>query len=510
MAISDAVGLDRLSAVLGYKLIPGNFAKTSGYLPQRIAILSEVNHANQSGLSTIPVEVTSAAQAAALFGDGSPAHIVMNILRPYSGDGVGGIPTIIYPIAEAAGAAAKVVTITPSGTATANVTHRLVINGRTNINGVGYDVNIVTGDTATVIGGKIQDAINNVFGCPFTGAADSGTGVVTATTNWYGLSANDCTISIDTSAGAAGVSYSIATTTAGSGAPSISSALTSFANQWNTLVIVGCSTADTTAMTALENYNGVPDAYTPTGRWAGLVMKPFVVFVGSTADNPTSFTDARKTQCTRSLAPAPLSKGLPMEAAANMAYMESICAQNTPHLDVTNRFYPDMPLPPTGSTPAMLDYNNRDSYVKKGCSTVTISNGKWKIKDVVTTYHPDGEVNPAQRWVRNILLDMNVYYQYRLLEQESVENKMIANDGDAVSVSNVITPNLWKADLGQLFETLTSLGFIADPDFSKASIQVGIGSSNPKRFETFFRYKRTETVGIASTTAQAGFNFGNV
>jgi hypothetical protein len=40
------------------------------------------------------------------------------------------------------------------------------------------------------------------------------------------------------------------------------------------------------------------------------------------------------------------------------------------------------------------------------------------------------------------------------------------------------------------------------------SITVEVSSINPDRLETFFRYKRTGTARISSTTAEAGFNFG--
>ena len=40
---SDAVGTERISSVVGYKLVGGNFATTSPNLPQRIALIGEAN-----------------------------------------------------------------------------------------------------------------------------------------------------------------------------------------------------------------------------------------------------------------------------------------------------------------------------------------------------------------------------------------------------------------------------------------------------------------------------------
>ena len=80
--LSTAVGLDRISRVSGYNIKKGNFSTETQNLPQVIAILGEANTANQSGLSVTKREVTSASEAASLYGYGSPIHRVLSILRP--------------------------------------------------------------------------------------------------------------------------------------------------------------------------------------------------------------------------------------------------------------------------------------------------------------------------------------------------------------------------------------------------------------------------------------------
>ena len=46
---------------------------------------------------------------------------------------------------------------------------------------------------------------------------------------------------------------------------------------------------------------------------------------------------------------------------------------------------------------------------------------------------------------------------------------------------------------------------IRDASFSKDSLNVQISTTNPNRFETFFRYKRTGLARIESTDVEAGF-----
>jgi phage tail sheath gpL-like len=205
------------------------------------------------------------------------------------------------------------------------------------------------------------------------------------------------------------------------------------------------------------------------------------------------------------LCPAPGSLGFTFEAAANVVALFARIAQDSPHLDVNNKSYPDMPVPSNGNIGDMSDYNNRDFLVKKGCSTVILENGAYKIQDLVTTYHPEGE-NPLQyAYARTLNLDWNVSYAYRTLETIILKDKALIQDGQVSEVDKTIKPKEWKAVLFDLFEDLATRALINDPQFSKNSLLVQVSSTNPNRFETFFRYKRTGIARIESTDVEAGF-----
>lgn len=510
---SDAVGLERISRILGYKLVKGNFSETSPNLPQRIALFAEANTANQS-ISTTAVRVTSAQQVGQLAGWGSPAHINARILFPVNGGGtIGGIPVYLYPQLEAAGATAKAQTVTVSGTATAGGTHTVVVGGRYALDGVSYEVNIAAGDTATQIAVKIADVINNVLGCPVTAAQTSPVGaVVTCTTKWKGLTAEGVNISVDTGNNTLGISYAVATTAAGTGTPSIAGALAQFGNTWNTIVINSYGFVSS-VIEALEAFNGIPDDETPTGRYAGIVFKPLVALTGTVEDSDTGttdvlFCDSDSENVTIAACPAPLSQGLAMEAAANMCCLFARICQDTPQLDVQGKSYPDMP--PAVGIPKMTSYEVRDAIVKMGMSTVDIVAGKYQVQDFVTTYHPEGEVPPQFRYPRNLNLDWNVRYAYLLLELINVVDHVLADDNDVVTAAKVVKPKTWKGIVSQLAVDLGKRGLIAQVPFMQDSIEVSISTVNPDRFETFFRYKRTGVGRILSTTAEAGFNFGTL
>lgn len=500
-----AVPSEQISKILGYQLAAGNFADITPNLPQKVAIFAEANTANQGTLNTNGVEVTSAAQAGKLYGFGSPIHSIMRILRPVQGGGIDGVPTVVYAQAAAVGSVAKVLTITPTGTATASATHTVVVSGRRSVDGQSYNFVVAEGDDDEAVAAKIEDAINAVLGSPVS--ASSALEVCTCTAKWTGLTSNDITITIDTNGNDAGMSYAVAEPTAGAGTPNVGADLPKIGSQWATVLVNGYGT-NTDVMDALEAFNGVPDNENPTGRYTGTIMRPFIAVTGSTAQNPSNITDPRASQVTVAIAPAPLSSGLQYEAAANVARLLARQAQDNPHLDISGQKYPDMPTPL--SIGVMAQASERQAIVVKGCSTVDLSNGQYEVVDFVTTYHPESEPIPQYRFVRSLMIDYNVRYGYCLLELSNVIDHAIAADSDIVNVTTVIKPKQWKAVVSDYAVTLGQRALIADVPFMIESIRVSISPTNPDRLETSFRYKRTGYARISATVAQAGFNFGTL
>ena len=251
---------------------------------------------------------------------------------------------------------------------------------------------------------------------------------------------------------------------------------------------------------------GAPSATSPTGRYSATIFKPAVAVTGFVTDNESTATDLMLNNVAIPLAPAPLSKGMPGEAAANMVRLLARQAQDNPHLDVSGYSYPDMPTPANIGT--MATYINRNLYVTKGCSTVSLSGGAYKIEDFITTYHPLGEAVPQHRYVRSLIQDWNVKFGYALLEESYVVDHAIADNDDYVTADKVVKPKDWKSILFTYADDLAKRAIIADPTFMQDSIIVGLSTTNPDRLETFFRYKRSGMARIESTTAEAGFNFG--
>lgn len=501
---SEALGSELISKAVGYKITKGDFSDTTPNLPQKVVIIGQKNTGGT--LDADEFEFTSAYEVGVKFGFGSPLWQAARILRPISGAGIGGIPTSILAQDDPVGGVAQAWDIDVLGTATNNYTLDISINGRSSVDGVSYSVNIVTGDTASEIATKINDSINNAQSvCPLTSSVSTTT--VSAICRWQGETGKDTNIVITPSNPNTTVTYTVSEAAVGSGVPTVTSSLNKIGNQWATIIL---NTYQFNATNSVANelmaWNGTPDPNTPTGRYAGSIMKPAIAVTGTVEDNDSIITDLLLDDVTIALAPAPLSKGMPCEAAANMVRLLARQAQDNPHLDVSGYSYPDMPTPTDIGTMAI--YANRDSYVKKGNSTVDLVSGKYKIMDFVTTYHPLGEAVPQFRFVRSLVQDFNIKYGYTLLEELNVVDHAIAGDNDFVTAKKVVKPKTWKSVLFNYADDLAKRAIIAEPTFMQESITVGLSNSNPDRLETFFRYKRSGFTRIASTTGEAGFNFG--
>jgi phage tail sheath gpL-like len=314
-------------------------------------------------------------------------------------------------------------------------------------------------------------------------------------------------LSIDYGTNAAGLSYSQTTTTNGAGSVSLDASLSQFGDDWYTMVL---NPYGETHLGTFEAFNGLPNDVNPTGRYSGLVFKPFCAYFGSTLsvknDLATITNNAsRIPQVTNVICLAPNSKGFTFEAAANVVALTSVVYQDTPHLDVSGLSYPDMPIPVDGSIGDLNNYNDRDFLVKKGCSTVKLVNGAYEIQDLVTTYHIDGEVPLLYSYPRTLNIHWNVKDSYSTLERLYLKDKTLVSDSQVVAVGDAIKPKEWKGLVSVLFDDLAENALINDPEFSKSSLQVQISTTNPNRFETAFNYKTTGTVRVSSTTAKAGF-----
>lgn len=504
-AISTAVGIERLSRTSGYRIKKGFFSEESSNLPQVIAILAEANTANQASLDETKREITSADEAGQLYGYGSPIHQIMRILRPTGSDGVGGIPTIVIPQKSDPDAEATEIRWQISGSPTKNYTHTIRIAGRTNLDYKSYTYSVLKDESPEDIVSRIADTVNAVLNSPVIASANGQ--VLILRTKWAGNTSRSIRVGFGINDDLVGLNYANVAQIDGTGSVDLSGALNQMENDWFTTVI---NSYGEEVFEILEQFNGVPYSQQPTGRYSPMVFKPFMAFFGSVLSNKddlqsiTNNSD-RIEQVTHVLCPAPNSDGLPWEAAANVVRLFTRTMQDSPEIDVNGQSYPDMPIPFDDNIGDMSSYENRDYLIKKGCSTVILDKGSYKIQDLVTTYHPAGETPLQYNYCRNLNLDWNIFDAYRIIEINKLRDKVLIRDNQTTDSQNAIKPKEWKAILFDFFDDMAKSALINDPDFTKKSLTVQVSPTNPNRFETFFRYKRTGIARIESTDVEAGF-----
>jgi phage tail sheath gpL-like len=492
---------------VGYSVLDEVFVPQSSYLPMRVALFGEPNTANVALLDSTPYQVTSAADAGTKYGFGSPIYQAARILLPVSGGGLGSIPLFVYPQTPDVAATATVIVlgVAVSTAVSKTTTHTLRINGRTNIDGVYYNFNVTSGGNVASVVSAITDCINNVLACPFTAVA--GTGIVTLTSKWKGLTAADLNIEVLTNGDAASITYSETSNTAGTTTPSITTGLAALGNEWSTLVI---NTYGTAKLEEFEIANG--SALNKNGRYDELMFKPFMALLGSVEDDKDDLVtitnaSARKDQMTTVLCPAPNSKGMPLEAAANMAILIAANGNDTPQIGLGGKSYSDMPVPANGIIGDMSDVLNRNFCMTKGCSTVILENGKYTVQDVVTTFAPDGVVNPKFQHVRDIILDWNVGYNWKIIVIRDIQDKAVVLNDSAVLVGGTVSPKQIKALACGMFSDLQSLALINDVIFSNNSVTVSV---NAGKLDIAFKYKRTSAANQIGTEAAVDFTYSQL
>lgn len=496
MAISSAVDASAVARVVGIKTI---FKDLRGggilFLPQRIAVVGQGNTA--ATYDTTKRQVTSAGEAASLYGFGSPIHLAVRQLLPANGDGVGTIPVTVYPLEDDASGVASTGDITPSGAATEAAAYRVKVN-----NTLSEEFVVSVGDTVADIVTAMAAAINAVLEMPVT-ATDATPGTSTEvgiTSKWKGASANDIFIEV-VGPTTSGVSFAVTQPTGGLVNPDVDAALNQVGNVWETMVLNCLDVADTVTLDKFSTFG--------EGRWGALVRKPLVVFTGNTATTVTAATtvsDARKTDRTNSQLVAPGSKDLPFIVAARQLARIAPTANNNPPQDYGSQQATGLTAGADGDQWTFID---RDSAVKKGSSTVEVKDGVVNVSDVVTFFHPTGDPTPAYRYVVDIVKLQNIIFNLDLIfaTKEWDGAPLIPDDQPTVNRS-AKKPKAAVAAVSAMIDSLGLNAIISDPETAKANTLAVINDQNPKRLDVATTVQLSGNTNIISVDLNFGFFFG--
>ena len=491
MPISTAVDASAVARVLGIQTIFKNLRGGILFLPQRIAVVGQGNSA--SVYATTKRQVTSAPEAASIYGFGSPIHNAVRQLFPVNGDGVGTIPVTIYPMDDDGAGVVSTGDITPTVAPTEAASYLIRVN---NIDSEEFV--IATTDTIALVTAKMETAINAVLEMPII--AVDGVTKLNFTSKWKGTSANDIVIEV---IGSTTVGNSFAITQAAGGLvnPDVDDALNQVGNVWESMVLNCLDVADTTT---LGKYSTFGD-----GRWGALVRKPLVVFTGNTATtvtNATAVSDARKTDKTNAQLVAPGSNDLPFVTAARQLARIAVLANNNPPHDYGSQ-NADGLVP--GTDGEQWTYADRDVAVKKGSSTIEVKDGVINISDVVTFYHPTGDPTPAYRFVVDIVKLQNIIFNLDLIfaTDEWDGAPLIPDDQPTVNRA-AKKPKTAVAAVAAMLDSLGLNAIISDPETAKLNTIAEIDAGNPKRLNLVTTVQLSGNTNIKSIDLEFGFFFG--
>ncbi len=465
------------------------------YLPQQIAVIGQGNTANT--YATTPVQVTNAQAVATVYGFGSPLHKAVEQLFPTNGDGVGTIPVTVYPVQAGGSAAAAVGDITVTGTATRQFTGTLRIGGVESLEFVVPD-----GTAAASIGAILNAAINGVLDMPVTSAPTIEGAGVDLTAKWEGITGNDLQIEVLEAPTDAGITFATTAMANGAISPDVATALTLIGSRWTTAIVNAAVPYTDTG--TLDDYSTFGD-----GRWGTLVRKPLAVYTGTVESNATTLKaagDLRRSDRVNVLIPVPGSKSTPWQIAARSVSRIAAVAQNNPARDYGSQKLNGIIA---GTDGEQFDYPTRDILVKAGISTTELKDGVVNLSDTVTFYHPEGDPNPAYRFVKTITKLQQVIYNLDLEfaaekwdgaplipNDQPTTNREAKKPKTAVAAANVIIGNLGLEAL------------ISDPETAKAATVAQISSQNPDRLDLSVTVQVSGNANIVSAVLNFGFFFG--
>lgn len=458
-----------------YRVGVGARAGDFPLLEQRIAIFAEGNADKQTEIAAnggVLVPLT-AAEVAEVAGYGSPAHLAakmlfdnysLNVERKFFFIPEAGVAT--KTSIELAGTGA---TITKTGTLTLN------------INGSLLPISLVKDATLAEVLATIKDAINANVNYPCDVLTAAPTTTIDITSKWAGASSAELDVSVfsDTSTG---ITWAL-TPTLGTGETLPTDALAKLTNDWypHVLNCLGNGTSET-ILDAYEDFNGTPAA--GNGKYAAINMTPYVVWNAtheSVLANITAVTDDRKEKNTNIYLAISNAQDFSFENAAEALAMFVNRSSGDPKQDVNDDVMLYATPPTDKDVGSVMDYNFRDALVKVGASTVNYKDGSYYTNDILTTYHPVSESDPVFRYVRDIMIVFTLIDQIKKYNAKQ-KNKTIAPN--ALPSATIISPALYKAGLlNEIIKPFVEAGYIAEFDYAKENLDVGINPTNSGRFD---------------------------
>jgi phage tail sheath gpL-like len=422
-----------------------------------------------SGTATanVPVLVSSVAQAISLFGAGSMLHAqVERILAANSFT-----PLWVIPQADAGSSVAATGTIVITGPATAAGTISLYVAGRQILVGVN------SGDSVATIGANIVAAANAVNDLPVSAAFATAT--LTFTARNKGPLGNNIDIRLNYFTSDApvptGVTLTITAMSGGTGAPSISAAISAMGEVQYNVILMAYNDATNIGLMNVELVS----------RWGPLRQNDGVAFIcdQDTQGNLVTFGSALNTQflVCAGIYQCPMPS---YEISASMGAVVAYYANQDPA-----RPFQTLPLPGilAPALSARFTLLQRNVLLNNGIATLNVdSSGNVLIERAVTTYQKNSAGAPDTSYldVNTVLTLSFLRYDFRNMWLTKYARYKLGADGTRFGPGQaIITPGLGAAEAIAKFGEWETAGYVQNLTQFKKDLICEINPSDPNRLD---------------------------
>jgi phage tail sheath gpL-like len=403
------------------------------------------------------------------------------------------------PLADDGAATAATGTVTFTSAATANGTLYLYVGG------VRYAMPVLTTQTTAQLATALAAIINADAACPVN--ATAATSVVTLTAVNKGPCGNDIDLRLNyqgTRGGEVlptGLVANIVQMAGGATAPSLTAAFSNLSGMAFDFIV--CPYTDATSLDAFKTL--LNDT---TGRWAWNVQLygHFFAAYRGTLGALTTFgvtrNDPHGTVMGFNDSPTP---NWIWAAALAGAVAGSVRAD--PATPLQTLALQGVQPPPLQSRFQLTD---RNTLLFDGVSTFTVADdGTVAIENLITTYQKNAFGSPDDSYLEVETL-FTLAFVLRALKSVVTSKysrvKLAANGTRFAAGSNVVTPNVIRADIIAQYRTLEEAGLVQNGDAFKQALIVDKNASNPNRVDVLWPGTLINQLRIFALLAQFRLN----
>lgn len=477
-----------------YKVGLGGALGAIPLLRQDIAVLAEGNTDKQSEIIANGGTLTplSSKEVAVVAGYGSPAYMAAVMLfdnLPQS------VKVTFFFVPESG--SGTVTSINMAGTGTV-ITKTGVIS--LDVMGKLVKVDLVKDDTLAEVLVKIKTAINADVNLPCDVKTATPTTDLDLESKWKGQTSAELAV-YEFSNTSEGLTFAFVNTD-GVGEVIPTTQLAKFVNDWYPHVLNCLGNGGSEGiLDEFESFNGSPSV--GNGKYLPTNMTPAVFWTGTKVAVPATLaavTDPRKDFNTNIYLPAPNAKEFTFITACEALAMFVKLSNPAPELDIVDEKMLYATPPDSKDVGTIIEYSVRDYLVKNGCSTVNFKDGSYNVADLLTTYRPDGEIDPVFKFVRDNMLIFNLVDQVKKLNER---NKNKTNAPNALPKASIMTTDLYKAKiLNEIIKPFEEAGYIKDFDYAKNNIDVGVNPTNAGRYDVVTANLITSLIRIVAYDIQ--------